>query len=96
MHSSIYEPIRTIKLTKTRDNSAEWFTIDDLYLPYQSEDIDAGGSWYLCYSQSELPEGSQAIRKIKTGQKSHAGHAHVENCSLGWHGLNTSRFTHFM
>ena len=40
MHSSMYEPIRTIKLTKTRDNSAEWFTIDDLYLPYQSEDID--------------------------------------------------------
>lgn len=69
MHSSIYEPIRTIKLTKTRDNSAEWFTIDDLYLPYQSEDIDAGGSWYLCYSQSELPEGSQAIRKNKDWSK---------------------------
>lgn len=73
MHSSIYEPIRTIKLTKTRDNSAEWFTIDDLYLPYQSEDIDAGGSWYLCYSQSELPEGSQAIRKNKDWSKEPCG-----------------------
>lgn len=73
MHSSMYEPIRTIKLTKTRDNSAEWFTIDDLYLPYQSEDIDAGGSWYLCYSQSELPEGSQAIRKNKDWSKEPCG-----------------------
>ena len=73
MHSSIYEPIRTIKLTKTRDNGAEWFTIDDLYLPYQSEDIDAGGSWYLCYSQSELPEGSQAIRKNKDWSKEPCG-----------------------
>lgn len=73
MHSSMYEPIKTIKLTKTRDNSAEWFTIDDLYLPYQSEDIDAGGSWYLCYSQSELPEGSQAIRKNKDWSKEPCG-----------------------
>lgn len=73
MHSSMYEPIRTIKLTKTRDNSAEWFIIDDLYLPYQSEDIDAGGSWYLCYSQSELPEGSQAIRKNKDWSKEPCG-----------------------
>lgn len=73
MHSSMYEPIRTIKLTKTRDNSAEWFTIDDLYLPYQSEDIEAGGSWYLCYSQSELPEGSQAIRKNKDWSKEPCG-----------------------
>ena len=69
MHSSMDEPIKTIKLTKVRDNSAEWFTVDDLYLPYQSEDNDAGGSWYLCYFQSELPEGSQAIRKDKDWSK---------------------------
>lgn len=73
MHSSIDEPIKTIKLTKTRNNSAEWFTIDDLYLPYQSENNDAGGSWYLCYSQSELPEGSQAIRKDKDWSKEPCG-----------------------
>lgn len=69
MHSSMDEPIKTIKLTKVRDNSAEWFTVDDLYLPYQSEDNDAGGSWYLCYFQSELPERSQAIRKDKDWSK---------------------------
>lgn len=73
MHSSMDAPVKIIKLNKIRDNSAEWFTIDDLYLPYQSEDIDAGGSWYLCYSQSELPEGSQAIRKNKDWSKEPCG-----------------------
>lgn len=69
MHSSIDTPVKTIKLNKTRENSAEWFTLDDIYLPYQSENNDAGGSWYLCYLQSELPKGSQAIRKNKDWSK---------------------------
>ena len=73
MHSSMDAPVNIIKLNKIRDNSAEWFTVDDLYLPYQSEDNDAGGSWYLCYFQSELPEGSQAIRKNKDWSKEPCG-----------------------
>lgn len=73
MHSSMDAPVKIIKLNKTRDNSAGWFTVDDLYLPYQSEDNDAGGSWYLCYFQSELPEGSQAIRKNKDWSKEPCG-----------------------
>lgn len=73
MHSSAYKPIKTINLTKIRDNSSEWFIVDDLYLPYQSEYNDAGGSWYLCYFQSELPDGSQAIRKNKDWSKEPCG-----------------------
>lgn len=73
MHSSMDAPVKIIKLNKIRDNSAEWFTINDLYLSYQSEDNDAGGSWYLCYFQSELPEGSQAIRKNKDWSKEPCG-----------------------
>lgn len=69
MHSSSSLPIKTIKLNKVRRNSAEWFDVQDLILPYQSEDIDAGGSWYLCYRQSELPKGSQAIFKDKDWSK---------------------------
>lgn len=72
-HSSMDAPVKIIKLNKIRDNSAEWFTVDDLYLPYQSEYNDAGGSWYLCYFQSELPEGSQAIRKDKDWSKEPCG-----------------------
>lgn len=73
MHSSMDAPVKVIKLSKIRKNSIEWFTINDLYLPYQSEDNDAGGSWYLCYFQSELPEGSQAIRKDKDWSKEPCG-----------------------
>lgn len=69
MHSSVSKPIKTIKLTKTKDNSFEWFSLQDVYLPYSSEETDAGGSWYLCYLQSELPEGSQAIRKDRDWSK---------------------------
>lgn len=69
MHSSMEAPVKTITLNKLRKNSIEWFSLDDVYLPYQSEDNDAGGSWYLCYFQSKLPEGSQAIRKNKDWSK---------------------------
>ena len=73
MHSSMDAPVKIIKLNKIRKNSIEWFSLDDVYLPYQSEDNDAGGSWYLCYFQSELPEGSQAIRKDKDWSKEPCG-----------------------
>lgn len=69
MHSSMDAPVKIIKLNNIRKNSIEWFSLNDVYLPYQSEDNDAGGSWYLCYFQSELPEGSQAIRKDKDWSK---------------------------
>lgn len=73
MHSSMDAPVKIIKLNKIRKNSIEWFSLNDVYLPYQSEDNDAGGSWYLCYFQSELPEGSQAIRKDKDWSKEPCG-----------------------
>ena len=69
MHSSRLEPVRIIKLKKTKVNSTEWFNIDDLYLPYLSKDTDAGGSWYLCYLQSEIPKDSMAIKKDKDWSK---------------------------
>lgn len=68
MHSSRAEPVQTIELAK-KNTSFEWFTLADVYLPYQSEDNDAGGSWYLVYKQSELPEGSMAIRKDRDWSK---------------------------
>ena len=73
MHSSMDAPVKIIKLNKIRKNSIEWFSLDDVYLPYQSDDNDAGGSWYLCYFQSKLPEGSQAIRKNKDWSKEPCG-----------------------
>lgn len=63
-HSSNPEPIYTLTFEKTKANSLEWFKPkDDILLPYESSNTDAGGSWYLVYKQSELPENAQAIYK---------------------------------
>lgn len=63
-HSSNPEPIYTLTFEKTKANSLEWFKPkNDILLPYESADTDAGGSWYLVYKQSELPENAQAIYK---------------------------------
>ena len=72
MHSSSETPVKVIKLNKTQKNSAEWFLVDDIHLPYQTEN-DCGGSWYLCYLQSERPQNSQAIRKNKDWGKEPCG-----------------------
>lgn len=63
-HSSNPEPIYTLTFEKTKANSLEWFKPkDDILLPYESASTDAGGSWYLVYKQSELPDNAQAIYK---------------------------------
>lgn len=63
-HSSNPEPIYTLTFEKTKANSLEWFKPkDDILLLYESANTDAGGSWYLVYKQSELPENAQAIYK---------------------------------
>lgn len=64
-HSSQKDPIKTISLTRTKNASMEWFSVADLYLPYESENNDAGGSWYLMYRQSDLPADVKAINKTK-------------------------------
>lgn len=69
MQSGSDLPIKTLRVTKTKRNTAEWFSFDDLYLPYEGSNIEPGGSWYLCYLQDELPENSQAIRKDKDWSK---------------------------
>ena len=63
-HSSNPEPIYTLTFEKTKANSLEWFKPkDDILLPYESTNTDAGGSCYLVYKQSELPVNAQAIYK---------------------------------
>ena len=65
-HSSQTEPIKEIQLeyTKTR-GGFQWFLLEDFVLPYVSEANDAGGSWFLAYSQTDLPLGVDAINVSK-------------------------------
>lgn len=53
MHSSQATPLRNVKLEYTKSGgSLQWFTLEEpMYLPYISEDTDAGGSYYLVYEQ---------------------------------------------
>ena len=70
MHSSLMEPFYYETFTKQVGNNIEWFTpSQELYLPYETDEIDAGGSWYICYLQSQLPAESQAIRKSRDWSK---------------------------
>lgn len=70
MHSSLMEPFYQETFTKRTSNNIEWFIpSQDLFLPYENEQIDAGGSWYICYLQSQLPADSQAIRKSRDWSK---------------------------
>ena len=70
MHSSLMEPFYQETFTKRVGNNIEWFTpSQELYLPYETDEIDAGGSWYICYVQSQLPTGSEAIRKSRDWSK---------------------------
>lgn len=69
MNSGSEVPVKTMTFVKQKNNTMEWFPISDLVLPYIGDDIDAGGSWYLCYRQSSLHNGSKAIRKNRDWSK---------------------------
>lgn len=59
-HTSQLEPIATLSIDQTKSNSMEWHDAK-LRLNYLSEDLDAGGKFYLMYDQDDLD--GQAIKK---------------------------------
>ena len=65
MHSSRKDPVRIIPLNRIRNAGMQWFDQEDLFLPYLSDETDAGGSWYLVYKQGDLDPTVQAINKNK-------------------------------
>ena len=67
-HSSSPEPIKTTEVEYTKNGGIQWMDAD-MHLPYMSESTDAGGSWFLCYNQKELPEGMMAIEKNRDCSK---------------------------
>ena len=60
-HSSQPEPIATKDVEITKSNGA--FVWADLgwVMPYISEEINAGGSWYIVYHQNQLPDYMESI-----------------------------------
>ena len=70
-HSSQVAPMKTIDLAFTNTKGGfQWFTpTAPIYLPYIPGDDgngnDAGGAWFLCYNQNELPAGMRALNVSK-------------------------------
>lgn len=70
-HSSQVAPMRTIDLEFTNTKGGfQWFTPSEpVYLPYipgaDGNGNDAGGAWFLCYNQNELPAGMRALNVSK-------------------------------
>ena len=60
-HSSLVDPVAVYNLYyDVKNGGFQWFTLQDCYLPYIGTN-NAGGSWFLCYNQDELPRGVRAI-----------------------------------
>lgn len=78
-HSSQIDPIKTFDLNFTVTNGGfQWFPLNDCYLPYISDKNNAGGAWFLCYNQDELPSGMEAINVSKDWSREPCG-----TCNMG-------------
>lgn len=60
-HSSKVEPVATKTLNYTANGSYQWFDVEDMFLPYVNNSVNAGGSWYLVYYQPNLPDYMEAV-----------------------------------
>ena len=70
-HSSQVEPLRVLDFEYTNTSGGfQWFTpSEEVYLPYIGSNTDAGGAWYLCYNQNDLPNGLFALNVSKDWSK---------------------------
>jgi hypothetical protein len=101
MHSSRMDPVKIITLDRIRNAGMQWFDQDDLFLPYLSDETDAGGSWYLVYKQEDLDSTVQAINKNKdwsakpcnTCDATETANWRVWSRFLEVHPFKTSQFT---
>lgn len=66
-HSSQVAPIQIEDFSYTNTSGGfQWFTPSKpMYLPYISNGNDAGGAWFLCYNQNDLPDGMRALNVSK-------------------------------
>ena len=61
-HSSKMEPVwtKTVNFNNTK-GTFMWFDLNEVFLPYVNDSINAGGSWYLVYDQKTLAPYMEAI-----------------------------------
>lgn len=82
-HSSKAEPIATKEVSYSSDKgSFMWFDLNDWVMPYVDSNINAGGSWYVVYDESALPNYMQSINFGKDWSREPCG-----TCNKGDLGL---------
>lgn len=81
-HSSLPDPVRTaeLEITDTR-GMFQWFEVDGWDMPYIGEN-NAGGAWYLCYNQAELPAGMVAVNLARDWSREPCGTCNPGNLQL--------------
>lgn len=75
-HSSKESSVDSITLNYTTANSVQWFDLG-WSIPYHSETVDVGGSYYVRYKQSEIP--GQAINKVMDYSQTSQGYVSRSN-----------------
>lgn len=87
-HSSQVAPVKEFDVVYTNDKGGfQWFEFGNdnpLYLPYiatgsgDAEGNDAGGAWFLCYVQRDLPDEMEALNVSKDWSREPCG-----TCNIG-------------
>lgn len=77
-NSSKVDPVKVEELNFSQTNGGfQWFSISEMYLPYMSEDTNAGARWFLVYNQNDLPNGMEAINVSKDWSTEPCGSCNV-------------------
>lgn len=79
-HSSQSEPVKSENLDFTKEKGGfQWFDVKDWFLPYESDEIAPGGSWFVCYDQNALPEYMRAVNLSKDWSREPCGSCNQGN-----------------
>lgn len=82
-HSSKREPVWSGTFNYTKDNGTfMWFDLNDIFLPYMTDETNAGGSWYLVYNQNELPAYMEGINFARDWSREPCGTCNQGNLQL--------------
>ena len=70
-HSSSSEPIaQTTCYYNNTNGTFQWFDLEEFYMAYYSGmGQNAGGTWYICYYEGDLPVTAEAINMSKDWSK---------------------------
>lgn len=71
-NSSQIEPVKRFPINYTGNGSYQWFRLDDCFMPYM-KNVNAGGAWFLCYNQDDLPDGVNAINYVRDWSREPCG-----------------------